>query len=205
MIQSQSIQWGLALFFYFLYSGKYPIFEQWRAKSTADEQWPWESNDAETWRRMFRRSVMFTCLNSMVVILILAYFIDKFGLYPPNPTDIDKMPSVPVFIAQMIFCCLVEDACFYCSHRLLHHPALYPHIHKIHHENKVVYCLAAIHSHPIEYVFGNILPLMMGPGLLWHRMHRAAVFGWYLIRGVETIDAHCGYSFPWCPFRLLPF
>ena len=94
---------------------------------------------------------------------------------------------------------------FYFSHRTLHHPWLYPYIHKIHHENQVVFVLAAIHTHPIEYIFGNILPMIAGPALLWHRIHRASVFGWYFIRACETLDAHSGYAFPWSPFRLLPF
>lgn len=104
----------------------------------------------------------------------------------------------------MVFCMMFEDLTFYVSHRLLHHPRLYPSIHKIHHENKVTYSLAAMHAHPLEYVFGNIVPSMTGPFLLAHRMHRASMFGWYLIRGLESLDGHCGYAFPWSPFRLLP-
>jgi sterol desaturase/sphingolipid hydroxylase (fatty acid hydroxylase superfamily) len=105
----------------------------------------------------------------------------------------------------MIFCSMIEDFCFYFSHRTLHHPKIYSTIHKIHHENKVVFCLAAIHTHPVEYLMGNIFPMIFGPLLLWHRIHRASTFAWYFIRACETLDAHCGYSFPWSPFRLLPF
>ena len=68
----------------------------------------------------------------------------------------------------------------------------------------MTYCLAAIHTHPLEYIVGNILPMMIGPALLNVRMHRAAMFGWYAVRGLESIDAHSGYSFSWSPFRLLP-
>jgi sterol desaturase/sphingolipid hydroxylase (fatty acid hydroxylase superfamily) len=93
---------------------------------------------------------------------------------------------------------------FYFTHRSLHMSWIYPSIHKIHHENQVTYCLAAIHTHPLEYIVGNILPLMIGPALLNVRMHRAAMFGWYAVRGLESIDAHSGYSFSWSPFRLLP-
>lgn len=32
---------------------------------------------------------------------------------------------------------LIEDACFYWLHRLLHHPALYATVHKAHHHFKV--------------------------------------------------------------------
>ena len=115
------------------------------------------------------------------------------------------MPSPMTFASQIMFCMLIEDITFYFSHRLLHHPKIYPSIHKIHHENKVNFCLAAFHTHPIEYIFGNILPMVMGPAFLWHRIHRASVFGWYFVRIVETLECHSGYSFPFSPFRLLPF
>jgi sterol desaturase/sphingolipid hydroxylase (fatty acid hydroxylase superfamily) len=99
---------------------------------------------------------------------------------------------------------LVEDLSFYFSHRLLHVPWLYPRIHKIHHEHKVSFSLASMHTHPLEYVFGNIIPVILGPGILGARMHRASVFGWYFMRAWESLDGHCGYSFSWSPFRILP-
>lgn len=94
---------------------------------------------------------------------------------------------------------------FFVGHRILHLPWLYPSLHKIHHENKITYCLAALHAHPIEYLFFNVGPTMVGPMLLAHRMHRASMFGWYLFRSLESLDGHSGYAFPWSPFRLLPF
>ena len=100
---------------------------------------------------------------------------------------------------------MIEDIAFYFSHRFLHHPRVYPTIHKIHHENKVTWILAAVHTHPFEYAIGNIYPMIAGPLLLWHRMHRASAFGWYTVRIIESLEAHSGYSFPFSPFRLLPF
>lgn len=134
--------------------------------------------------------------------LLFAY---TLGIYRNHPTEIDKLPSTLLFAAQLIFCCIAEDFAFYFSHRTLHTPALYKKIHKIHHENRVVYCLSAIHAHPIEYMFGNLGPLILGPLILGSRMHTISVFGWYFVRTSETIDSHCGYSFPWSPFRILPF
>lgn len=154
---------------------------------------------------MLTKSICLTILNSAIFANIAVCLIEYFKLYGPSPTDIDKMPSVPVFVAQISFCMMIEDITFYFSHRMLHHPRVYPSVHKIHHENKVNYCLASVHTHPIEYMLGNILPMMLGPGILWHRIHRAAIFGWYVVRMFETSEAHSGYSIPFSPFRLLPF
>ena len=98
----------------------------------------------------------------------------------------------------------IEDLCFYFCHKALHSRYLYSLIHKVHHEVKEPYSLAVIHVHPVEYIIGNALPMMIGPVILYHRIHRASVFGWYFVRIAEGIDGHCGYSFPWSPFRLLP-
>ena len=35
-------------------------------------------------------------------------------------------------------------------------------------------------------------------------MHMTSVFGWYIVRIAESMDGHCGYAFPWSPFKLLP-
>ena len=154
---------------------------------------------------MLWRSVFLTLFNSMVIAQLFVLGSEYFKIYGPHPSSIESMPSSMTFAGQVVFCMLIEDISFYFNHRLLHHPKIYPSIHKIHHENKVNWCLAAIHTHPLEYCFGNIVPMILGPALLWHRIHRASIFGWYFVRICETLECHSGYSFPFSPFRLLPF
>lgn len=198
---------GSALFS-ILYIGKIPFIEKYRSSTSENKeppQWPWESMPPLEWRAFFLRSISFNLFNLFVCTNFISITFFLCGVEDPHPTDLNSMPSTFVFIAQSIFCMIIEDFTFYISHRALHLPKIYPMIHKIHHENKVPYTLSAIHTHPLEYIFGNILPMMAGPTILFSRMHRASMFGWYFIRACETIDAHCGYTFPWSPFRLLPF
>ena len=42
-------------------------------------------------------------------------------------------PELHVVLAQLAACIIIEDAAFYWVHRLLHHPKLYRHCHKVHH------------------------------------------------------------------------
>ena len=92
---------------------------------------------------------------------------------------------------------------FYWNHRFLHLKQVYPYIHKIHHQHKVTIALAAVYTHPIEFILGNLLPMAAGPMILGSHMHITAVFMWYGLRTMSTLDGHSGYEFSWSPFNHL--
>jgi sterol desaturase/sphingolipid hydroxylase (fatty acid hydroxylase superfamily) len=204
-VQTVTLHWLNCAVHYFIYVGKYPFLEQYRAKATEDEQWPWESMPTPEWRKKLKRSLWINICNQILCNAFITVFMELTGLYHSHPKDLESLPSVPVFAAQVIFCCMAEDVAFYFSHRALHTPWLYKTVHKVHHENAVVYCLSAIHAHPVEYLLGNIGPMFLGPILLGKRMHVLSVAGWFFVRSTETIDTHSGYAFPWSPYRIMPF
>ena len=72
---------------------------------------------------------------------------------------------------------ICEDFLNYTMHRIGHFSTMYKY-HKVHHEHKVTFCLAPIHTHPIDFIIGTIFPLMLGPTILRHRLHKASLFGW---------------------------
>jgi sterol desaturase/sphingolipid hydroxylase (fatty acid hydroxylase superfamily) len=78
----------------------------------------------------------------------------------------EDWPSRLVIIKQIIFFMLVEDSVFYWSHRLLHHPRVYPYIHKRHHEYKDTVSIASEYAHPLESILSNTLPTVAGFKLL---------------------------------------
>merc|ERR1719148_553635 len=104
-----------------------------------------------------------------------------------------------------MFCIMMEDLCFHFSHRTLHLPAFYPYIHKIHHEHKVTTAIATNHAHPIEFIFGNILPTAIGTIILGKNCHITTVWFVYFLRTLESIEGHSGYDWSWSIFHLLPF
>ncbi len=53
---------------------------------------------------------------------------------------------------------LFLDTTFYWSHRALHHPALYKHFHKQHHEYKGTIGFAAEYASTVEQVRGPLCP-----------------------------------------------
>jgi sterol desaturase/sphingolipid hydroxylase (fatty acid hydroxylase superfamily) len=69
-----------------------------------------------------------------------------------------QMPKPHIFFLQVVFCLIIEDLIFYISHNAMHTSLIYPKIHKIHHEYKVPISISALHVHPLEFVFGNVIP-----------------------------------------------
>lgn len=164
--------------------------------------WPWE-DDLEGWKRMKSRS-MKLILHHHLILTPLALIADNYlsGIY--FRMDSESLPSTKEIIIQIIFFMISDDFFFYWGHRLLHHPKLYPHIHKLHHEHYNPLVFSAEYDHPIEFFIGtlsqNFLPRMLGV-----RCHFMTNIMWLIVRTCEVLDDHCGYEFSWSPFRLVPF
>lgn len=62
----------------------------------------------------------------------------------------NEFPSLTTVILHIIACLFLEDLGHYVLHRILHIKALYPLIHKVHHEYIAPFALSATQAHPIE-------------------------------------------------------
>ena len=72
------------------------------------------------------------------------------------------IPSASQLICEFVVFILVEEVLFYYSHRALHHPALYRHIHKRHHEWQTPIAIVAMYCHPLEHLVSNVIPVFVG-------------------------------------------
>lgn len=61
--------------------------------------------------------------------------------------------------------------------------------------------LTSEYAHPAEILFLGfatfIGPALTGP-------HLITLWLWVVLRVIETVEAHCGYHFPWSPSNFLP-
>ncbi len=73
-----------------------------------------------------------------------------------------KLPTFQWVLLELSICILIEELVFYYSHRLLHNPRIYKYIHKKHHEWTAPIAITAIYCHPIEHIFSNLLPPLLG-------------------------------------------
>ena len=76
-----------------------------------------------------------------------------------------KNESLLNYLFQFFIGIIITDIYFYHAHRICHHPKLYKHIHKRHHEWIYTTCVASIYASWVENVFVNLSSVIIGPFL----------------------------------------
>lgn len=127
-------------------------------------------------------------------IFMFFYGSDAILRMNPNLMSPDHLPSsIWVFIFQLAVCFFFTDFLFYAFHKFLHeNPILYNQIHKIHHRFIISVGFAAEYAHPVEWIFGNILPVIFAA--LFFKFHAVVWFSWITIAISGTVIAHCGFK-----------
>nr|AFK11127.1 uncharacterized protein C5orf4-like protein [Callorhinchus milii] len=131
------------------------------------------------------------CLSLPMVVLM--YPVMQWRGSPCGP----ELPTFHWVLLELSVFGLLEELLFYYSHRLFHHPTLYTRIHKKHHEWTAPIGVIALYAHPIEHVFSNMLPSMVGPILLGS--HVATTMLWFCLALLVSTISHCGYHLPFLP------
>jgi lathosterol oxidase len=131
-------------------------------------------------------------MSSMIIFSLIGVFIHLSGgskLY----FDVD-LRGWPYFFLSIALAILMHDTYFYWTHRLMHHPKLYKHVHFVHHQSTNPSPWAAYSFHPLEAIIQG----MIGPIILFTLpIHVGAllVFGIYQI----TLNAFGHLSFELFP------
>ncbi|KAG2110323.1 fatty acid hydroxylase superfamily-domain-containing protein [Suillus discolor] len=107
------------------------------------------------------------------------------------------IPAAQIFLAMF-----TVDTWQYFIHRLMHtNQYLYRKIHSVHHKLYVPYALGALYNHPFEFLLMDTLAIIIAEQVA-HLSIRQAIF--CVVYGTcQGVDVHCGYNFPFDPFRLI--
>eukprot|EP01024_Parvocaulis_polyphysoides_P065963 TRINITY_DN7716_c1_g1_i2.p2 TRINITY_DN7716_c1_g1~~TRINITY_DN7716_c1_g1_i2.p2 ORF type:complete len:202 (+),score=23.83 TRINITY_DN7716_c1_g1_i2:317-922(+) len=91
----------------------------------------------------------------------------------------------------------IEEILFFSGHIIFHRPRLYKWVHKIHHSFTAPIAVAATYAHPLENIFVNFLPLLVGPLLLGS--HPLVYTFWVCFAAFNSVYTHSGYDIPGLP------
>ncbi|XP_074460559.1 fatty acid hydroxylase domain-containing protein 2 [Larus michahellis] len=108
-----------------------------------------------------------------------------------------ELPTFRWFLVELSIFTLIEEILFYYTHRLVHLPLLYKHIHKKHHEWTAPIGVVSIYAHPAEHMLSNTLPVLTGPMIMGS--HIVSITAWLSLALVITSISHCGYHLPFLP------
>lgn len=86
----------------------------------------------------------------------------------------------------------LNEVSFYAAHYFLHKPFWYQHVHKVHHRFKAPTAMAAAYAHPLEFIFGNVLCIGLGPILT--NAHPYTAYFWFSAAILSTCKGHSGYD-----------
>ncbi|KAG6861222.1 hypothetical protein C0995_002571 [Termitomyces sp. Mi166 len=112
---------------------------------------------------------------------------------PPSYRFDPALPSPWEILRDIAIGLVIREIMFYYTHRLFHHPALYPRIHKRHHRFTAPVALAAQYASITEHIFANILPISI-PLMIMHS-HIVTFWLFLALELTETTTVHSGYDF----------
>ncbi len=139
----------------------------------------------------FRHDIMHS-ISSMLVFAaldVLLIYLDNRG-YTLLYTRVEDYGWTWTLLSFPILLFMV-DAFFYWSHRMMHHPRLYPFFHRVHHQSTDPSPFTAFAFQPteaiVEYTMGFVLPFVMP-------MHLGVILVWQLYDMLNNVMGHLGYE-----------
>ncbi len=109
-------------------------------------------------------------------------------------TDISQHGGLPYAVFTCFVLFVIDDTWFYWMHRTIHHPQIYKHVHKVHHESVDTTPFTAYRFHPAEGVLemGSAV-LVIGYAALVP-VHLGAIIAWQIGAIAFNVIGHMGYE-----------
>jgi sterol desaturase/sphingolipid hydroxylase (fatty acid hydroxylase superfamily) len=134
-----------------------------------------------------RREILYSVSTAAVfavagTVLFYGSHAGVFRLY----TDVAER-GVPYLVASVVALIVLQDAYFYWTHRAMHHPRLYPHVHRVHHLSTNPSPWAAYAFAPAEAAVHAVFVLIVA---LVMPVHPLALLSWLVFMIVRNVLGH---------------
>ncbi|MEO1635637.1 MAG: sterol desaturase family protein [Cyanobacteria bacterium J06631_9] len=142
------------------------------------------------------KQIRFELKNAVFVFLVgafpssVVYYLSTLG-YTKIYLDIADY-GMSWSIASFFLIWIVDDAWFYWTHRLLHHPSIYRYVHAVHHHSIDVTPYSSMSFHALE---GFLLSAWIFPVSFMFPIYAPALAVMQTVGLVNNIKGHLGYEF----------
>lgn len=139
----------------------------------------------------FFREIVYS-LTTFIIFSFIGIFISlcKRNGYTLMYNDFNEY-GIVWFVISILLMLLLHDTYFYWTHRLMHHPKIFPIFHKVHHLSNNPSPWAAFAFHPLEAVIeGGILILIVF--VIPAHLHAILIF--LVIMTIMNVIGHLGYE-----------
>lgn len=132
---------------------------------------------------------------SQAIVFAALALLQTYVLPTAVPHMLDRqLPSIQTIVLHIVCCLPFAEIVFYSSHRLLHTPWFFQHIHYIHHSMTAPSAPTCIYAHPVEMILSNIGVVATGP--MFMQCHLSVWMIWTLASIIDTMFAHSGWHLP---------
>lgn len=178
------------------WSYQFFLYTLWRFNLLAQYKLPRNRPDTKDGNPypLIRQAILDSALSHFILEPVALFF--GYPVFKSCGVEVstETFPGFAVAVAHLLMCLLWTDTTFYWMHRLLHHPALYRHIHKQHHEFKATIGIGSEYAHPIEGIAVNFVTTI---GQFFFLGSHLYVIMFYLACRIhQTIETHSGYDLP---------
>ena len=110
------------------------------------------------------------------------------------------LPGPGRLLLELAVLALLTELSFWSAHRLLHLPWWFRRVHHVHHRYRAARPIAATYMHPLEYVAGNIAPMVLGVLVVGAHPLSAALLT--VLATLNIVVTHSGLHLPGLPWAV---
>jgi Delta7-sterol 5-desaturase len=141
--------------------------------------------------REYAREIFYSILTALIFAVIgYVLFMTPVRPYTHLYTQLEEY-GMPYFFGSVILMMVIHDTYFYWTHRLMHHPWVFPVFHKIHHLSTNPSPWAAFAFHPLEAIIEAGIIVVIAFVM---PVHPLALVLFLLFMMIYNVYGHLGYE-----------